>query len=106
MATASSPPHVRYLQILNMALAALGITLAVVLAVESFIYAWYLGADPLVRRQLPLLLELTAVFAVFTAAALLAFFAQRRQYAWRWPAQLLPFFALAAVAATLAQLRK
>lgn len=95
----------KYLQILNLSLLALGVTLAVVLAVESLIYAVYLGADPVINRQLPLVLRFTEVFCIFSVASLLAWLGHRGHHPWRWPAQLLPFAAMIAVLLTLQQLR-
>ena len=94
----------KYLQILNLTLLALGTTLAVVLAVESLIYTLYLDAAPQVRRQLPLLLRLTATLCGFSIASLLAYLGHRRQALWRWPAQVLPAMAMAAVVLMLTQL--
>ena len=95
----------KYLQILNLTLLALGVTLATVLAVESLIYAVYLGADPLVGRQLPMVLRFTVVFCVFSVASLLAYLGHRGRHGWRWPAQLLPLAAMILVVLTLEQLR-
>ena len=95
----------KYLQITNLALLALGLTLTLVLAVESLIYTVYLGADPLVARQLPLLLELTALLGVFSGASLAAYVGHRLHKVWRWPAQVLPLIAGVAVIAGLAQVR-
>lgn len=95
----------KYLQITNLALLALGVTLTLVLGVESLIYAVYLGADPLVARQLPLVLELTALLGVFSGAALIAWLGHRAQKFWRWPAQALPLIAAAVVIADLARMR-
>jgi len=97
---------VKYLQITNLALLALGLTLTIVLAVESLLYAIYLGADPIVARQLPDVLELTALLAVFSLAALIAFFGHRLNKPWRWPAQALPILAAAGVIASLVAMRK
>lgn len=94
----------KYLQIFNLALLALGITLALVLGVESLIYALYLHADPLVGRQLPLLLRMTAVMCGFAGASLVAYHGHRRRRAWRWPAQALPLIGAGAVLFTLAQI--
>ena len=95
----------KYLQILNLSLLALGITLAVVLAVESLIYAVYLGADPVIGRQLPQVLRFTLIFCIFSVASLLAWLGHRSHRPWRWPAQLLPFAAMIAVLLALRQLQ-
>ncbi len=95
----------KYLQITNLALMALGATLMTVLAVECLIYAVYLDADPIVRRQLPFVIELTVLLGVFAAAALIAYVGHRRHSAWRWPAQALPVVAGAGVIASLVLVR-
>jgi hypothetical protein len=96
---------VKYLQITNLALLALGLVLTIILAVECLIYAIYLDADPVVRRQLPMLLQFTAVLGGFTITALLAFLGHRWRKVWRWPAQLLPALGLAAALGSLYQLQ-
>lgn len=95
----------RYLQIFNLVLLALGLILTIVLAVECLLYAIYLGADPLVGRQLPAVIRMTFAFAALSAAAALAYFGHRGMRVWRWPAQLLPLLALAAAVLMLSQLR-
>ena len=95
----------KYLQITNLALLALGLVLTIVLAVESLIYTIYLGADPIVGRQLPKVLQMTAVLGAFSAAALLAYVGHRGQRSWRWVAQTLPVIAGAGVILSLVGLR-
>lgn len=95
----------KYLQILNLALLALGLTLAVVLAVEALIYSLYLAEAPRLARDLPLLLNFTAVFAALSAASAGAYFGHRRKAIWRWPAQVLPLLAIAGVFAVLGQIK-
>lgn len=95
----------KYLQITNLALLALGTTLMTVLAVECLIYAIYLDADPIVRRQLPFVLELTVLLGVFSAAALVAYVGHRKHSGWRWPAQALPLLAGAGVIASVVSVR-
>lgn len=84
----------KYLQILNLGLAALGFTFTLILAVECLIYAVYLGDDPVIAAQLPALLRFTAAFAALALGAGLAWWSQRRRWSWRWGAQLLPLLAL------------
>lgn len=96
----------KYLQILNLTLLALGVTFAVVLAVESLIYALYLNADPALRRQLPMLLQLTGMSCALALASTLTYFAHRRGWRLRWPAQVLPLLAVAGAVAMLAELRR
>jgi hypothetical protein len=96
---------VKYLQITNLALLALGLTLTLVVAVECLIYAVYLGADPLISRQLPMLLEFTAVLGAFSLASFLAYAGHRGQWKLRWLTQLLPILGIAGTIATLVSLR-
>ena len=96
----------KYLQITNLVLLALGLTLTLVLAVESLLYAIYLGADPIVARQVPAGLELTALLGVFSLAALVAYFGHRLHKAWRWPAQALPILAAGGVIASIVAMSK
>lgn len=95
----------KYLQILNLTLLALGLTLAVVLAVEAFIYSLYLADAPRLARDLPLLLKFTAAFTALAVASALAYFGHRRQAFWRWPAQILPALAIVAAVAVLSQIK-
>jgi len=96
---------VKYLQIANLALLALGLTLTIVVAVECLIYAIYLNADPMINRQLPELLVFTAVLGAFSFASFLAFAGHRAHWRVRWLTQLLPLFGLAGSVAALVALR-
>ncbi len=95
----------KYLQIANLALLALGLTLTVVVAVECLIYAIYLNADPMINRQLPDLLAFTAVLGAFSFMSFLAFAGHRARWRARWVTQLLPLLGLAGSIATLVALR-
>jgi peptidoglycan/LPS O-acetylase OafA/YrhL len=97
---------VKYLQIANLALLALGITLTVVVAVECLIYAVYLDASPSIGRQLPLLLEFNAVLGAFSLGAFLAYAGHRAHWKARWITQVLPVLGLAGAIATLVTLRR
>ena len=95
----------KYLQIGNLALLALGVTLTVVLAVECLLYLPYVHSDPIAGQQLPMVMRFTVVFAILTTASALAYWGHRGRRMWRWPAQLLPPLAVIVVLVTLAQLR-
>ncbi|HZP12619.1 MAG TPA: hypothetical protein VFB36_09380 [Nevskiaceae bacterium] len=95
----------KYLQIANLALLALGLTLTVVVAVECLIYAIYLDADPMINRQLPELLGFTVVLGAFSFASFLAFAGHRAHWRARWVTQLLPLAGLVGSIATLVALR-
>lgn len=84
----------KYLQILNLVMAALGSTLAIVLGVVGLLYVVHLGADPVVAAQLPAVLRFAAAFGALATGAALAWWSQRRLLAWRWLAQTLPLLAL------------
>lgn len=59
----------KYLQMLNLTLAAVAATFAVVLAVVAIFYGFYLDQSTAVARQFPALLKLVGLF---TAAMLVA----------------------------------
>jgi hypothetical protein len=96
---------VKYLQITNLALLALGLTLTVVVSVECLIYAVYRNADVGVGRQLPSLLEFTAVLAAFSLASLLAWIGHRARWRLRWITQVLPILGIVGAIAALVSLR-
>jgi FtsH-binding integral membrane protein len=97
---------VKYLQITNLVLLALGLVLTLVLSVVCLLYSVHLDADPVVRRQLPLVLQFTALLGVFSLASFLAYFGHRRDKAWRWIAQLLPVLAAAGLIVSLIGMRR
>jgi hypothetical protein len=97
---------VRVLQIANLAMLALGLVLTIVLGVVCLLYAVHLDADPIVRRQLPLVLQFTGLLGVFAFTAFLAYAGHRGQKAWRWGAQVLPLLAAAGVVASLIGMRR
>ncbi|MGB0218706.1 MAG: hypothetical protein ACPGJF_05170 [Sinimarinibacterium flocculans] len=89
------------LQIFNAVVLALCVTFAVTLGVVALIYAVYLDVSPRMRAEWPTVAVVTGVFWGLSAITGLAFWAQRRTLAWRWPAQLLSAGALALGAFTL-----
>lgn len=95
----------KYLQILNATLLALGASLALCMGVVCFLYGVHLDAEPQLRAEMPRLYALTAVFAALGLAGLIAFEAQRRRWLLRWPAQLLPFLPIAGLALFIARMR-
>lgn len=87
----------KYLQIVNAAVWALGAAMALVLAVVCILYAANLDAAPQLRADLPRLLKLTGLFALFGAAGAAPFFAHRRGWPGRWLLQVAPLPALGTV---------
>lgn len=77
------------LQVFNLVLVAAGAAMGLVMGVVCVLYAANLDLEPSLRRELPLLLELTAWFMALSAAAALAWLAQRSG-GLRWPTQALP----------------
>lgn len=87
----------KYLQIVNAAVWALGAAMALVLAVVCILYAAHLDAAPRLRADLPRLLALTGLFVLFGAAGAAPFFAHRRRWPGRWLLQLAPLPVLGAI---------
>ena len=75
------------LQILNAVVFALCVTLAVTLGVVALIYAVHLESSPRLQAEWPTVARVTTVFWVLSGVTGLAFWAQHRRLAWRWPAQ-------------------
>jgi hypothetical protein len=96
---------VKYLQILNLAVLALGAALALVMAVVCLLYGVHLDTEPRLRQEFTGLLTLTAGFAGFGAAGALAFFGHRGRWMLRWPLQALPLAPLAGILLFLLGLR-
>lgn len=65
----------------------IGITMTVLLAVVCLLYLIYLDATPKMREEWPTLLAATGLFALLALCAAAAWYALRRNAAWRWPAQ-------------------
>lgn len=95
----------KYLQIVNAALLALGAVMALVLAVVSLLYGAHLEEAPRLRADLPRLLELTGWFLLLAAASGATFFGHRRRWPGRWLLQGTPLVALAAVILFFVRLR-
>ncbi len=70
------------LQILNLTLAALAATLALVLGVVCILYGANLDAAPKLQRELPRLLAMTLMFTLLSAYAGLVWWAQRGHKSW------------------------
>ncbi|MEQ1438253.1 hypothetical protein AAG565_02720 [Fontimonas sp. SYSU GA230001] len=77
------------LQIASAVLLALTVTFAVTLGVVCLMYYVNLESSPQMREEWPSLLAVTAIFWVLSAFAAMSWWAQRRQAAWMWPAQIL-----------------
>lgn len=92
------------LQIFNAVVIAAGASLGLVLGVVCVIYLFYIGDTPRLQGQFEALLWLTLGCTMVSAAAALAFHAQRGQRRWRWWVQPLPAVPLAAMAMYLSQL--
>lgn len=87
----------KYLQILNLAVLALGAALSLVLAVVCLLYGVHLDLQPRLRSDLIGLLILTGWFAGFGMAGALAFFGHRGRWLLRWPLQALPLAPFAGI---------
>ncbi|HUS24062.1 MAG TPA: hypothetical protein VM369_03865 [Candidatus Binatia bacterium] len=95
----------KYLQLLNAALAALGAALGAVLAVVCVLYWVYLDLDPKLPAQLPQLVMAAALCAALGVAGLGAFLAQRRGWSARWLLQFAPLGAIAGLVLFFLRLR-
>jgi len=96
---------VKYLQILNATLLALGVTLSVVLGVVCLQFLVYWDQSASLRAQMPFLLQVTAGCVALAAGAAVAFAAQRRSWPGRWLVQGLPGLAIAGILLLLVSLR-
>jgi peptidoglycan/LPS O-acetylase OafA/YrhL len=95
----------KYLQILNAVLGALGASMGIVLAVVCIFYWVYLDLDPTLRGQVPPLMFATAAFALLAMAGVGAFVAHRRGWTARWLLQLGPVLSLGLLVVFFARLR-
>lgn len=95
----------KYLQILNASLWALGASLAICMGVVCLQYLVYLDSEPQLRASLPRLYAVTGAFAALGFAGFVAFMAHRRQWLLRWPAQFLVFLPMLALAFVVVKLR-
>jgi hypothetical protein len=96
---------VKYLQILNAAVAVTGAVMGINLAVVVLLYALHVDDAPRLGADLPSLYALTGLFAALFAAGLAAFLAQRRRWAARWLLQALPVAPVAGLMIFLAGLK-
>jgi hypothetical protein len=96
----------KYLQILNAAVAITGAVMAVNLAVVCLLYGVHVGSEPRLAADLPRLYTLTGLFTGLGAAGAGAFFAHRRQWAARWIVQGLPVLPVLGILAFLMGLRR
>jgi hypothetical protein len=77
----------KFLMILNASLGALCLTMAVMQAVVSLMYAFIVDLSPRLAEDLPLLLGSTAIFLAIGLLFLAGFFGLLRRKPWRWPMQ-------------------
>ena len=94
----------KHLQLLNLALAALAATFAIVLAVVCILYAANLDAAPQLHRELFRLLAATALFALFSGFAAWVWWAHHARKSWSWWSQAAMAPVLAATALALTRL--
>lgn len=95
----------KYLQILNGALAAMGAALGTVMGVVCLMYAAHLEGEPRLRADLPMLLAATGLFLGLGLVAGAALMAHRRAWAGRWLVQALPLLAIGLLAVLVGELR-
>jgi H+/Cl- antiporter ClcA len=96
---------VRYLQILNAVLLALGSVMGLILAVVCLLYGVHVAGEPRLADELPRLFVLTGLFAGVAGAGGLALLAHRREWMLRWPLQALPLAPLAGILMFVLSLR-
>lgn len=84
-----APPILRYLQGLNWALLAIGVTFTVVLSVVALLLYVNLGAAPRYQPEFEQAMASTLVFAFVMVAAAAAVWTHRTQHVLRWPAEIL-----------------
>lgn len=82
------------LQIFNVVALLLTATFFMVFGVVCLMYGYHLESSARMQAEWPALARITLMFAMMSAACALAVWAQRRQLAWRWPAQLIQLCAL------------
>lgn len=92
------------IRIFNALALAITATFFVTFGVVCLLYAYHIDASPRMRAEWPLVSSVTLVMSAMFFAALLTFWAQRRQLAWRWPAQIALPIVLLAGGMTLARL--
>ena len=72
----------KYLQILNLAIAALAATFALVLAVVAILYGFNLDKSAAIGRELPSLIGLVALFVICAIAATAAWWSRHSLKSW------------------------
>ncbi|TAJ52071.1 MAG: hypothetical protein EPN60_15640 [Nevskiaceae bacterium] len=77
----------RYLFILDVALAVLGGSMVIGVGVSALLLGWYLDSAPEYRDQVLTLLKLTLAYLSVTVAAGLAAWGLRGKRRWHWLAQ-------------------
>lgn len=77
----------RYLFILDIAIAVLGASMVIGVGVSALLLGFHLDRAPEYRDQALTLVKLTAVYTLATAAAGLAAWAMHRRHGWHWAAQ-------------------
>ena len=95
----------RYLQIANAAVLALGLAMGVILLVVCLMYLAHVGGEPQLRGDLPALYLVTGLFFGFGLAGGAAFFGHRRRWTGRWLLQALPLLPAAGLGLFLLSLR-
>lgn len=95
----------KYLQIANAAVLALGLAMGLILGVVCVLYGANAAEHPQLRGDLPRLFLVTGLFFALGLAAGAAFFGHRRRWPARWLAQALPLAPIAGLLLFLDGLR-
>lgn len=95
----------KYLQITNAAVLAMGLVMGTILAVVCVLYLSHAGNEPQLRDDLPRLFLVTGLFLALGLAAGVAFLGHRRQWPGRWLFQALPLAPIAGLGLFLMGLR-
>jgi len=95
----------KYVQILNAAVAITGAVMGLNLAVVVLLYALHVDDAPRLGADLPRLYALTGLFGALFLAGAAAFLAQRRHWGARWLLQALPVLAVGGIMIFLAGLK-
>ncbi len=77
----------KFVLVVDAAMAALCLTLAVVQAVVCILYLFVLDLSPTLRGQMSMLLGSTAIFAVVGLLFLAGFLGLLKHWRWHWPLQ-------------------
>ena len=95
----------KYMQIVNAAVAITGAVMGINLAVVVLLYVLNVGEAPRLGADLPRLYALTGLFVALFLAGGFAFLAHRRHWGARWLLQALPLAAIAGIMLFLAGLK-